>query len=99
MDSSKHKMIKLHDIFMVLLIFSERIKKGFKNLENKRKTLVFNYEFQSKLIERNKTCSATAKEEQKKLLSEFLKDCDRLQAEYDKWLPIVKRLNIEAARN
>jgi len=66
---------------MVLLIFSEWIKKGFKNLENKRKTLVFNYEFQSKLIERNKTCFATAEEEQKKLLSEFRNDCARLQAE------------------
>ncbi|KAG5598999.1 hypothetical protein H5410_030369 [Solanum commersonii] len=69
MDSSKQKMI------------NERIKKGFKNLENKRKTLVFNYEFKSKLIERNKTCSATVEEEQKKLLSEFRNDCDRLQAE------------------
>ncbi|KAH0657848.1 hypothetical protein KY285_026336 [Solanum tuberosum] len=96
MDSSKQKIIMLQDIFMVLLIFSERIKKGFKNLENKRKTLVFNYEFQSKLIERNKTCFATAEEEQKKLLSEFRNDCDRLQAE---WLPIVERLNTEAAKN
>ncbi|KAG5599000.1 hypothetical protein H5410_030370 [Solanum commersonii] len=66
MDSSKQKMI------------NERIKKGFKNLENKRKTLVFNYEFQSKLIEKNKTFFATVKEEQKKLLSEFRNDCDRL---------------------
>ncbi|KAG5598997.1 hypothetical protein H5410_030367 [Solanum commersonii] len=72
MDSSKQKMI------------NEKIKKGFKNLENKRKTLVFTYEFQSKLIERNKTCFATAKEQQKKLLSEFRNDCGRLQAEYDK---------------
>lgn len=64
---------------MVLLISSEWIKKGFKNLENKRKTLVFNYEFQSKLIERNKTCSATAEEEQQKLHYEFRKDCDRLE--------------------
>ncbi|KAK6775896.1 hypothetical protein RDI58_026897 [Solanum bulbocastanum] len=77
----------------------EWIKKGFKNLENKRKTLVFNYELQSKLIERNKTCSATAEEEQKKLLIEFRNDCDRLQAEYDKWLPIVERLNTRATRN
>lgn len=66
---------------MVILILSERIKKGIKTLEYERKILVINYELQCKLMEGNKTCSATAEEEQKKLFIKFHKQCDTLEKE------------------
>ncbi|KAK4722008.1 hypothetical protein R3W88_012241 [Solanum pinnatisectum] len=50
------------------------------------------------LIERS-TCSATAEEEQEKLLIKFCQEGDQLNNEHDNWLSFFELLKIVAGEN